>query len=106
MVTDVNTVRQSYPQCAQAGANNVTDVFVAVHASVNGSHLTSSSAVRLTFGMSIWIAMVSHIIAVEIYVRIILHLPFHKFNAFIFGFLDPKDGVVESSQAWICAGAR
>jgi len=68
VMTDVDAVRQSYPQCTQAGVN-LTDVFVPVHAAVKGNGLSYASTVRLTFGMSMWIAIVIHIAGVEIYIR-------------------------------------
>jgi hypothetical protein len=69
-MTDLDTVKQLYPQCAQAGAN-LSEVFVAVHAAVKGNGLTYSSTVRLTFGLSMWVSLVSHAFGVEIYVRMI-----------------------------------
>jgi hypothetical protein len=67
-MTDLDTVKQLYPQCAQAGAN-LSEVFVAVHAAVKGNGLTYSSTVRLTFGLSMWVSLVSHAFGVEIYIR-------------------------------------
>jgi len=67
VMTDAKTVQQLYPQCT-SGAN-LTDVFVAVHASVKENRLTNSSAIRLTFAMSLWIAILIHIVVVEIYIR-------------------------------------
>jgi hypothetical protein len=71
-MTDVNGVNRSYPQCTQAGVNPA-NVFVAVHAA-KGNKLTSSSAVRVTFGMALWVCLVIHIIGVEIYVRTTVRL--------------------------------
>jgi len=68
VLTDMNAVNKSYPQCIQAGVNPA-DVFVAVHAA-KGNRLTSSSAVRVTFGMALWVSLLIHTIGVEIYIRL------------------------------------
>jgi len=68
-MTDVDEVTQLYPQCTQPGVN-LAKTFVAVHAAVKGNGLEYGSAVRLTFGMALWVAIVIHVIGVEIYVRI------------------------------------
>jgi hypothetical protein len=84
-MTDLNAVQQSYPQCTQAGAN-ITNVFAAVHATIKGNKLSSASTLRVTFGMSLWIGIVIHIICVEIYVRMIRASWFaflHKFRALL-----------------------
>jgi hypothetical protein len=105
-MTDVNEVTQLYPQCTQPGVN-LEKTFVAVHAAVKGNGLEYGSAVRLTFGMALWVAIVIHVIGVEIYVRItkpylatfLTHL-IHSNPCF----LDPKDGIFESAPARIRAG--
>ncbi|KIM81594.1 hypothetical protein PILCRDRAFT_821370 [Piloderma croceum F 1598] len=68
VMTDVDEVSQLYPQCTQPGVN-LAKTFVAVHAAVKGNGLEYGSTVRLTFGMSLWIAIVIHVIGVEIYIR-------------------------------------
>ncbi|KIM82605.1 hypothetical protein PILCRDRAFT_820479 [Piloderma croceum F 1598] len=68
VMTDVNAVSQSYPQCAQAGVD-LSKVFVAVHAATKGNGLEYGSAVRLTFGLALWVSILIHIIGVEIYIR-------------------------------------
>ena len=69
-MSDVNAVNQSYPQCTQTGVD-VSNAYVAVHAAIKGSGLGYGSTVRLTFGMALWVAIILHIIGVEIYVRTI-----------------------------------
>jgi hypothetical protein len=69
-MTDVDEVNQLYPQCTQPGVN-LEKTFVAVHAAIKGNGLGYGSAVRLTFGMALWVAIVIHIIGVEVYVRMI-----------------------------------
>ena len=66
---DLDDVNQLYPQCAQAGVD-LTKVHVAVHAAVKGNGLNYGSTVRLVFGMALWIGIMTHIIGVELYVRI------------------------------------
>jgi hypothetical protein len=68
-MTNVTAVEQLYPQCTQAGVD-LAEVFVAVHATAKGGRLGSASITRATFGMCMWLALVIHIIGVEIYVRI------------------------------------
>jgi hypothetical protein len=68
-MTDLDEVSQLYPQCTQPDAD-LAKTFVAVHAAVKGNGLEYGSTVRLTFGMALWVAIVLHIIGVEIYVRI------------------------------------
>jgi len=68
VMTNVTAVEQLYPQCTKAGVD-LTEVFVAVHASVKGGRLGSASITRATFGMCMWLALVIHIIGVEIYIR-------------------------------------
>ena len=106
-MTNVTAVEQLYPQCTKAGVD-LTEVFVAVHASVKGGRLGSASITRATFGMCMWLALVIHIIGVEIYVRMIsaCGLPFFAgLTHRISGFLDPKDRVLKSTQARIRVGA-
>jgi hypothetical protein len=67
-MTDVNAVSQLYPQCTQAGVD-LSKVFVAVHAATKGNGLEYGSAVRLTFGLALWVSILIHTIGVEIYVR-------------------------------------
>jgi hypothetical protein len=64
-MTDLEIVNRSYPQCLQA---DPASVYVAVRASVKGNGLAYASTVRLTFGLALWIAIIIHIIGVEIYV--------------------------------------
>jgi len=69
-MNDVNAVNQSYPSCTQPGID-LSKVFVPVHAAIKGSGLGYASAVRLTFGLGLWVALVIHVIGVEIYVRVV-----------------------------------
>jgi hypothetical protein len=71
-MTNQTVVKEFYPQCV-AGVDPAT-VYVAVRASVHGNGLSYGSAVRLTFGMALWVAIVIHIIGVEIYVRPVILL--------------------------------
>jgi len=69
VMTDLNAVNQSYPQCVQPGVNTA-EVYVAVHASVKGNGLAYGSTVRLTFGMALWVGIVLHTVGVEVYIRL------------------------------------
>jgi hypothetical protein len=105
-MTDLNAVKQLYPQCVQAGVDPATE-YAAVRATVKGNGLGYGSTVRLTFGMALWLAIVIHVIGVEVYVRMIKRSALLAFTTLILnsGFLDPTDGIFESTQARICLGA-
>jgi hypothetical protein len=103
-MTDMNAVNISYPQCTQAGVNPA-NVFVAVHAA-KGNRLTSSSAVRVTFGMALWVSIIIHIIGVEIYVRTTVRLLCATALDLITEHLDPIDRVFEPTQARVRAGTK
>jgi hypothetical protein len=60
-----NPTYQIYPQCA-AGNSNAAGSF-AVHADPAAGPEISGAAFQLTFGMSIWMALIIHAIGVEIY---------------------------------------
>lgn len=93
VMTDLNAVQQSYPQCTQAGAN-ITNVFAAVHATIKGNKLSSASTLRVTFGMSLWIGIVIHIIGVEIYIRMTESSNRHR-RGFV---LEPEDDDAAKSK--------
>ncbi|KAJ6457972.1 hypothetical protein C8R45DRAFT_1032440 [Mycena sanguinolenta] len=59
------TIQGSFPQC---NSTDLTSVFVAVHASVHDPPLYVASAARVAQGLSLWIATVIHILAVEFYI--------------------------------------
>ncbi|KAF7351675.1 hypothetical protein MSAN_01600400 [Mycena sanguinolenta] len=59
------TIQGSFPQC---NSTDATSVFVAVHASVHDPPLYVASAARAAQGLSLWIATVIHILAIEIYI--------------------------------------
>ncbi|KAF7351674.1 hypothetical protein MSAN_01600300 [Mycena sanguinolenta] len=59
------TIQGSFPQC---NSTDATSVFVAVHASVHDPPLYVASAARVAQGLSLWIATVIHILAVEFYI--------------------------------------
>ncbi|KAJ6450892.1 hypothetical protein C8R45DRAFT_1042570 [Mycena sanguinolenta] len=59
------TIQGSFPQC---NSPDPTSVFVAVHASVHDPPLYVASAARVAQGLSLWIATVIHILAVEFYI--------------------------------------
>jgi hypothetical protein len=67
-VTDEVILKTTYPQCVQTYANPA-NVHVAVHATTGSDPLSFASSVRVTFGMALWLSMVTHIICMEFYVR-------------------------------------
>lgn len=60
--------QQLYPQCTQTGSN-LANVHVAIRAAVDGDKLGLGSSVRVTWGMAMWVAIVIHVLGVELYVR-------------------------------------
>jgi hypothetical protein len=44
-------------------------VHVAIRAAVDGDKLGLGSSVRVTWGMAMWVAIVIHVLGVELYVR-------------------------------------
>ncbi|KAJ7149695.1 hypothetical protein C8R46DRAFT_915631, partial [Mycena filopes] len=64
-----STVLQtSYPRCVAPGVN-AASTWVAVHASTVDGALHYASALRATHGMGLWIALLTHIVAVEFYIQ-------------------------------------
>jgi len=61
-----------YPACAAALANNttLTSVYVAIHASMNEKGLNANAAIRLSFPVGLWMALVIHIVGVELYIHL------------------------------------
>ena len=107
VMTDLNAVKQQYPQCVQAGGDPAKE-YATVRATVKGNGgLGYGSTVRLTFGMALWIAIVIHVIGVEIYVCTIKSSGLLVFTTLILKshFLDPTNGIFQSTQARICLGA-
>jgi len=67
VLNDAVTLQNLYPQCTEASMN--TDrMRVAILVDLR-NNLGFGSSVRATWGMSLWIAIVIHIIGVEIYIR-------------------------------------
>ncbi|KAG9024881.1 hypothetical protein FRB95_010942 [Tulasnella sp. JGI-2019a] len=60
---------QTYPACANNDGTDPSLVHVAVRASMNAYPINFGAAVRETFGMALWIAIVIHVLGVEIYIR-------------------------------------
>lgn len=68
VLQNMDALQQSYPQCTPGGSN-LTSVRVAIRAAVNGDKFGLGSSVRVTWGMSMWIAILIHSLGVELYVR-------------------------------------
>ncbi|KDQ13810.1 hypothetical protein BOTBODRAFT_110881 [Botryobasidium botryosum FD-172 SS1] len=58
----------AYPQCGDTTVNPST-IHVPIQASTKAYPVNYGTSVRLTFGMGLWIAIVLHVIGVEIYIR-------------------------------------
>jgi len=67
LLTDMQAVQSSFPQCVAAGVNP-SSVWVAVHASTRDGPLYLASAVRATQGMALWLATLFHVVGVEYYI--------------------------------------
>lgn len=68
-IGDASQTVALYPDCATyfSGANS--DQHVAVHADLNSSYpVEAAVAAGMSFGMAMWLALVIHMVAVEIYV--------------------------------------
>jgi hypothetical protein len=57
-----------YPQCATG--NGTADGRITVHADPTAGPETAAAAFQLTFGMSVWVALIIHAIGVEIYLNL------------------------------------
>jgi Predicted membrane protein (DUF2306) len=57
-----------YPQCATG--NGTANGRIAVHADPTAGPETAAAAFQLTFGMSVWIALIIHAIGVEMYLNL------------------------------------
>jgi hypothetical protein len=63
-----NPTYQLYPQCAPG--NDTTSRSIAVHADPAAGPETAAVTFQLTFGKSMWIALVIHAVGVEIYLNL------------------------------------
>lgn len=62
-------VQKFYPQCISANATN--DPLVAVHAAFAGGRPEQIAAsMRMSFGMAFWMAIILHLVGVEIYLAL------------------------------------
>ncbi|KAF9517120.1 hypothetical protein BS47DRAFT_1340147 [Hydnum rufescens UP504] len=61
----------AYPSClaAQKAGDNLAHLQVAIHASTREARINLASARRVNSGMAIWVALVIHMVAAEIYIR-------------------------------------
>ncbi|KEP50112.1 putative transmembrane protein [Rhizoctonia solani 123E] len=77
VLKSANALTQAFPQCATSRVlSNPNNVYVAVHASWKEGELGQGSAIRASYGMALWIAMIMHEVGIEIYVRI---LPYYVY---------------------------
>ena len=81
MLKTLGALQQAFPQCAEA-TGNLSGVHVAIRAAVNGDKLGLGSSVRVTWGMSMWVAIVIHALGVEIYVRTAPYPPLQQTDNF------------------------
>ncbi|KAJ7742730.1 hypothetical protein DFH07DRAFT_979991, partial [Mycena maculata] len=68
LLSDPQALQSTYPQCVVAGVNPAA-VWVAVHASARDGPLYYASALHAVNGMSLWVATLIHIVAVEFFLR-------------------------------------
>lgn len=90
VLNSVAAAQQSYPQCtpSQAG-DDLASVRVAIRAAADGDKLGLGSSVRVTWGMSMWVAIVIHSLGVETYIRLS-----ESSNRYRRGFVLQRDGDV------------
>ncbi|EUC56580.1 transmembrane protein, putative [Rhizoctonia solani AG-3 Rhs1AP] len=73
VLKSANALTQAFPQCATSRVlSNPNNVYVAVHASWKEGELGQGSAIRASYGMALWIAMIMHEVGIEIYLRMTL----------------------------------
>ncbi|KAF8602087.1 hypothetical protein BDV93DRAFT_524287 [Ceratobasidium sp. AG-I] len=71
VLKDAGVLALAYPACATPFAlANPNDVHVAVHSSLKEGRLGKGSASRASFGMSLWVAMILHMVGIEFYLRL------------------------------------
>ncbi|KAB5590032.1 hypothetical protein CTheo_6527 [Ceratobasidium theobromae] len=71
VLKSASTLAQQFPQCATPAAlENPGSVYVAVHSSWKEGDLGQGSAMRASYGMALWIAMILHCVGIEFYLRI------------------------------------
>ncbi|CEL60101.1 hypothetical protein RSOLAG1IB_09350 [Rhizoctonia solani AG-1 IB] len=70
VLQSADALAQAYPQCITSSAlSNPNNIYVAVHASWREGQLGRGSAIRASYGMALWIAMILHAVGIELYLR-------------------------------------
>ncbi|KAB5590034.1 hypothetical protein CTheo_6529 [Ceratobasidium theobromae] len=70
VLKSAGALAQAYPQCGTPSAlQDPHSARVAVHASWHEGKLGRGSAIRASFGMSLWVAMILHFVGIELYLR-------------------------------------
>ncbi|CAE6448992.1 unnamed protein product [Rhizoctonia solani] len=73
VLKSADALTQGFPQCATPHAlSSPNKVYVAVHASWKEGELGQGSAIRASYGMALWIAIILHEVGIEIYLRMTL----------------------------------
>ncbi|KAG8739698.1 hypothetical protein FRC10_005259 [Ceratobasidium sp. 414] len=71
VLKNAGTLAQNYPLCGTPnGLARPDDTWVAVHSSWNEGRLGKGSASRASFGMALWVAMILHVLGIELYLRV------------------------------------
>ncbi len=70
VLTNLNEVRSRFPACVADGVD-ISATFVPVLADARRDDLGYGSATRVTQGMALWFALITHLLGVEAYVSII-----------------------------------
>ena len=100
LTTNQTAAQALYPQCFGVDPSTVS---VAVHASLKEDVINLASAVRVTMGMSLWVATLLHGIGVEIYVSSVClvrrHLSLGPPS-------DQTNRIYEPQQVWLRLGAK
>ncbi|CAE6477741.1 unnamed protein product [Rhizoctonia solani] len=66
----VDALVRAYPECGTPLARQEPRwVHVGVHSSWNEGKLGRASAIRASFGMALWVAMILHFVGIELYLR-------------------------------------
>ncbi|KAG9127150.1 hypothetical protein FRC07_000477 [Ceratobasidium sp. 392] len=69
LLKNTSTATSMFPACAISEGADPKSVYVTVHASIHKDPINFGSAQRVSFGMALWLAILIHAVAVEIYIR-------------------------------------
>ncbi|KAG8769304.1 hypothetical protein FRC12_005045 [Ceratobasidium sp. 428] len=69
LLKNTSAAASMFPACVLSGGEDPKTVYVPVHASIHEDPINFGSAQRVSFGMALWLGILIHVVAVEIYIR-------------------------------------